>query len=151
MALNIKNSAVEELAEEVARLAGETKTEAIRRALAEQPHDPQAHALLGLCLAKQEKLPEAQAEVEQAITLAPDWDHAHYCRSVVLQERRRYADAEAAARGWPSLHAELRRIDPATAARLAPADAQRIQRALEVWRLSGRPLSSWHRCGPRDG
>ena len=70
----------------------------LRRALAEQPHNPQAHALLGLCLAKQEKLPEAQAEVEQAITLAPDWDHAHYCRSVVLQERRRYADAEAAAR-----------------------------------------------------
>jgi tRNA dimethylallyltransferase len=54
-------------------------------------------------------------------------------------------DAEAAARGWPALHAELARIDPATAARLAPNDAQRIQRALEVWRLSGRPLSAWQR------
>ncbi|RRD56070.1 tRNA (adenosine(37)-N6)-dimethylallyltransferase MiaA [Comamonadaceae bacterium OH2545_COT-014] len=57
---------------------------------------------------------------------------------------RRRLEAEAAARGWPALHAELARVDPATAARLAPADSQRIQRALEVWRLSGRPLSSFH-------
>ncbi|MCI1192024.1 tRNA (adenosine(37)-N6)-dimethylallyltransferase MiaA [Calidifontimicrobium sp. SYSU G02091] len=54
-------------------------------------------------------------------------------------------DAEAAARGWPALHAELVRVDPPTAARLAPNDAQRIQRALEVWRATGRPLSSYHR------
>jgi len=54
-------------------------------------------------------------------------------------------DAEAAARGWPALHAELARIDPATAARLPPGDAQRIQRALEVFRVSGRPISSFHR------
>ena len=53
-------------------------------------------------------------------------------------------DAQAAALGWPALHAELARIDPATAARLAPGDSQRIQRALEVWHLSGRPLSSFH-------
>jgi len=50
-------------------------------------------------------------------------------------------DARAAAHGWPALHAELARIDPATAARLAPHDAQRIQRALEVWQLSGHPMS----------
>ncbi|MBE7416381.1 MAG: tRNA (adenosine(37)-N6)-dimethylallyltransferase MiaA [Ideonella sp.] len=50
-------------------------------------------------------------------------------------------DAQAAAHGWPALHAELARADPTTAARLAPHDAQRIQRALEVWRLTGRPLS----------
>ena len=43
------------------------------------------------------------------------------------------------------MHAELARVDPATAARLAPNDAQRIQRALEVFRVSGRPLSSFHR------
>jgi tRNA dimethylallyltransferase len=49
-------------------------------------------------------------------------------------------DAEAAAHGWPALHAQLARLDPATAARLPPNDAQRIQRALEVIRLSGRPL-----------
>jgi tRNA dimethylallyltransferase len=53
-------------------------------------------------------------------------------------------EAEAAARGWPALHAELARHDPATAARLAPNDAQRIQRALEVWRLTGQPLTSFH-------
>jgi len=50
-------------------------------------------------------------------------------------------DARAAALGWPALHAELARVDPATAARLAPGDAQRIQRALEVWQVSGQPLS----------
>ena len=53
-------------------------------------------------------------------------------------------DAQAAREGWPALHAELARVDPTTAARLAPLDAQRIQRALEVYRLSGRPLSDWH-------
>jgi tRNA dimethylallyltransferase len=46
--------------------------------------------------------------------------------------------------GWPALHAELARIDPVTAARLAPNDAQRIQRALEVWELSGQPMSGFH-------
>jgi tRNA dimethylallyltransferase len=50
------------------------------------------------------------------------------------------------AEGWPALHAELARVDPATAKRLAPNDAQRIQRALEVFRLSGRPLSA-HQTG----
>jgi tRNA dimethylallyltransferase len=50
-------------------------------------------------------------------------------------------DAEAAERGWPALHAELAGIDRETAARLAPNDAQRIQRALEVFRLTGTPMS----------
>jgi tRNA dimethylallyltransferase len=53
-------------------------------------------------------------------------------------------DARAAREGWPALHAELARVDPVTAARLAPLDAQRIQRALEVWQLTGQPLSQWH-------
>ena len=57
---------------------------------------------------------------------------------------RAVLDAEAAARGWPALHAELARVDPVTAARLPPTDAQRIQRALEVYRLSGQPLSAFH-------
>ena len=51
-------------------------------------------------------------------------------------------DADAARRGWPALHADLARVDPATAARLARTDAQRIQRALEVHRLTGTPLSA---------
>ena len=62
---------------------------------------------------------------------------------------RQQIDAEAARHGWPALHAELARVDPATAARLAPADAQRIQRALEVWRLTGKPLSAWHQGATR--
>ena len=53
-------------------------------------------------------------------------------------------DARAAAQGWPALHAELARVDPITAARLKASDAQRIQRALEVWAVSGQPLSSFH-------
>ncbi|MFT3821312.1 MAG: tRNA (adenosine(37)-N6)-dimethylallyltransferase MiaA [Rubrivivax sp.] len=61
---------------------------------------------------------------------------------------RRALDEQAAREGWPALHAELARVDPATAARLAAHDAQRIQRALEVHRLSGRPLSAWQQ-GPR--
>lgn len=50
-------------------------------------------------------------------------------------------DREAAVRGWPAMHAELAKFDLATASRLAPNDAQRIQRALEVIRLSGKALS----------
>jgi tRNA dimethylallyltransferase len=50
-------------------------------------------------------------------------------------------DAEAAALGWPALHAKLALFDPSTAARLHPTDSQRIQRALEICRLSGRPMS----------
>ncbi|CAM8665806.1 MiaA tRNA delta(2)-isopentenylpyrophosphate transferase [Comamonadaceae bacterium] len=53
-------------------------------------------------------------------------------------------EAEAAAIGWPAMHAQLTAVDPVTAARLAPADSQRIQRALEVYRVSGRPLSYFH-------
>lgn len=52
-------------------------------------------------------------------------------------------DAEAAARGWPALHAELALLDAETAARLKPNDAQRIQRAMEVLRLTGRTLGSF--------
>ncbi|MHB1374905.1 MAG: tRNA (adenosine(37)-N6)-dimethylallyltransferase MiaA [Thauera sp.] len=56
-------------------------------------------------------------------------------------ELRRAIDDEAAARGWPAVHAELARLDPDAAARLEPGDAQRIQRALEIVRLTGRPLA----------
>jgi tRNA dimethylallyltransferase len=56
---------------------------------------------------------------------------------------RRDIDALAHEQGWPWLHQQLALVDPASAARLSPNDAQRIQRALEVWRVSGRPLSSF--------
>jgi tRNA dimethylallyltransferase len=51
-------------------------------------------------------------------------------------------DAEAAEHGVPALHARLAKIDPATAARLKPADSQRIQRALEIIELTGQPMSA---------
>ncbi|MCW0395361.1 tRNA (adenosine(37)-N6)-dimethylallyltransferase MiaA [Xanthomonas sacchari] len=51
--------------------------------------------------------------------------------------------AQAHAEGWAALHTELQRIDPLAAQRIRPGDAQRIQRALEVYRLSGRPISTW--------
>lgn len=54
-------------------------------------------------------------------------------------------DARAATRGWPALHAELQGIDPEAAARIHPNDPQRIQRALEVFELSGRTISAWQR------
>ena len=57
-------------------------------------------------------------------------------------ELRAALDSRAAANGWPALHAELAAVDPATAARLPTTDAQRSQRALEVFQLTGRPLSA---------
>jgi tRNA dimethylallyltransferase len=53
-------------------------------------------------------------------------------------------EERARAVGWPALHAELAKVDAATAARIEPADAQRIQRALEVYRHSGKTLSAFH-------
>jgi len=60
---------------------------------------------------------------------------------------RRQIDAEAARVGWTALHAELARIDPEAAARIHPNDPQRIQRALEVYRLAGVSLSELCRRG----
>ena len=56
-------------------------------------------------------------------------------------ELRAELDARAAREGWPALHAELAHLDPVAAARIHPNDPQRIQRALEVCYISGRPLS----------
>lgn len=58
---------------------------------------------------------------------------------------RAQLDERAAREGWPALHAELQRVDPVLGARLAPNDAQRIQRALEVWYSTGLPLSHFQR------
>ncbi|HEY6820387.1 MAG TPA: tRNA (adenosine(37)-N6)-dimethylallyltransferase MiaA [Burkholderiales bacterium] len=51
-------------------------------------------------------------------------------------------DADAVRLGWPALHAQLEAVDPRSAHRISPNDSQRIQRALEVWRLTGKPLST---------
>ena len=53
-------------------------------------------------------------------------------------------ETRALALGWPAMHAELAQIDPVTAARLAPNDSQRIQRALEVYAITGQPISALH-------
>lgn len=65
-------------------------------------------------------LPAANAEVRQAI------------------------EEQARLEGWPAIHARLALLDPTTAARLKPNDSQRLQRALEVYQLTGKPLSSFH-------
>lgn len=57
---------------------------------------------------------------------------------------RAQLEAQAAEKGWPYLHARLAEVDAKTAARLAPQDSQRIQRALEVYELTGKPLSEHH-------
>jgi tRNA dimethylallyltransferase len=67
--------------------------------------------------------------------------------SVTVRSR---LSTEAAVQGWPALHARLAEIDPASAARIGPNDAQRIQRALEVYELTGTPLSALQE-GPRPG
>lgn len=59
-------------------------------------------------------------------------------------------DEEAARDGWPALHTRLAAVDPAAADRINPNDSQRIQRALEVYCASGRPLSDWQ-VGRRSG
>ncbi|MFO1409059.1 MAG: tRNA dimethylallyltransferase [Steroidobacteraceae bacterium] len=60
--------------------------------------------------------------------------------------RRADLEARARAQGWPALHAELARVDPEAAARIHPNDPQRIQRALEVYEETGRPISAWQRA-----
>jgi tRNA dimethylallyltransferase len=58
--------------------------------------------------------------------------------------------SEAAEKGWPVLHAELAQVDPRAAAKIKATDPQRIQRALEVFRLSGKPISQWQAMPARD-
>jgi tRNA dimethylallyltransferase len=59
-------------------------------------------------------------------------------------------DSQASRDGWPALHARLAQVDPETAARLAPNDSQRIQRALEVYMLTGQPMSALLATPARD-
>ena len=60
-------------------------------------------------------------------------------------EIRAELEQEATQIGWPAMHGKLAEVDPIAAARLQPNDAQRIQRALEVYRISGQPMSSFHK------
>lgn len=60
-------------------------------------------------------------------------------------ELRAAISAQAIEQGWQGLHEELQQVDPEAAARIRSTDTQRLQRAIEVWRLTGIPLSEWHR------
>jgi tRNA dimethylallyltransferase len=68
------------------------------------------------------------------------------------QAVRAALDERARTHGWPALHAQLAAVDAPAAARIHPHDAQRIQRALEVYQISGRPISEWQSAtpAPRD-
>jgi len=61
-------------------------------------------------------------------------------------EVRKEIELEAAQIGWPAMHAKLAEVDPETAARLQPNDVQRIERALEVYRLTGQSMTSLHQA-----
>lgn len=65
-------------------------------------------------------------------------------------EVRTKLDAEAVEIGWPGMHAKLAQIDPETAERLEPGDSQRIQRALEVYELSGQTMTALHQQSAGD-
>lgn len=75
--------------------------------------------------------------LQQGLSRLPEADPA-------VRER---LTAQAAVEGWPALHARLAVIDPAAAARIGPNDAQRVQRALEVYELTGQPLSQQQQGG----
>ncbi len=64
-------------------------------------------------------------------------------------EVRARLEAEAALQGWPAMHARLASVDPVTAARLKPNDSQRIQRALEVFEVTGVPMAQLHTAPQR--
>lgn len=66
------------------------------------------------------------------------------------QNVRQKLDAQAAKIGWPAMHDKLAEIDPETAARLEPADAQRVQRALEVYEISGKTMTELHQSSTSD-
>lgn len=63
---------------------------------------------------------------------------------------RQMLDAQASQIGWPAMHDKLAEIDPETAARLEPADAQRVQRALEVYEISGKTMTELHQSSMSD-
>lgn len=65
-------------------------------------------------------------------------------------EIRAEIESRAAKLGWPAIHDELAQVDPATAARLEKNDAQRVQRALEIYLQSGKPMSEWLQEQPKD-
>jgi tRNA dimethylallyltransferase len=69
------------------------------------------------------------------------WAHGLSSLPPADPEIRARLDEQGNAIGWPAMHAELAKVDPLTAARLKPNDSQRVQRALEVYEITGKPMS----------
>src|SRR5688572_7936906 len=78
----------------------------LRQALALDPHDADAHAVLALCLTERKDFPQAQYEADTAVGLAPDESFPHYARAHVLSDRRLFDEAAAAVRQALDLEAE---------------------------------------------
>ena len=70
------------------------------------------------------------------------WAHGLSTLPTGNPEIRSRLDVEGKAIGWPAMHAKLAQVDPETAARLKPNDSQRVQRALEVFEITGKPMSA---------
>ena len=70
------------------------------------------------------------------------WAHGLSTLPTANPEIRSRLDAEGKTLGWPAMHTKLAKVDPATAARLKPNDSQRVQRALEVFEITGKPMST---------
>ena len=69
------------------------------------------------------------------------WAHGLSALPPADPEIRAHLDEQGKAIGWPAMHTELAKVDPVTAARLQPNDSQRVQRALEVYAITGKPMS----------
>jgi tRNA dimethylallyltransferase len=70
------------------------------------------------------------------------WAHGLSSLPPANPEIRARLDDEGKALGWPAMHTKLAKLDPETAARLKPNDSQRVQRALEVYEITGKPMSA---------
>lgn len=70
------------------------------------------------------------------------WAHGLSALPPANPEIRARLDEEGKAIGWPAMHEKLTKVDPETAARLKPNDSQRVQRALEVFEITGKPMSA---------
>lgn len=70
------------------------------------------------------------------------WAHGLSSLPPANPEIRSRLEEQGKAIGWPAMHAQLTKVDPETAARLQPNDSQRVQRALEVYEITGKPMSA---------
>ncbi len=135
--------------------------------LAQAPHhlldirDPTEHYSVGAFLTDVSRIiPEIRARGKQPLLVGGTMLYFKALRDgiAVLPEQdlalRAQIDDEAVELGWPAMHAKLKAIDPVSAAKIKPNDSQRIERALEVFYLTGTPLSTLHQqalCHSREG